>query len=89
MLRAGNHSDIDDAWEVVRAKKDVLSDLPVAGSAWRVQTQVCDAFQHRRLIELDVAVRGLSDRLERSDAVAVVIRRLGMCDSPCASDRPA
>ncbi|CAD1792108.1 MULTISPECIES: hypothetical protein [Xanthomonas] len=89
MLRAGNHSDIDDAWEVVRAKKDVLSDLPVAGSAWRVQMQACDAFQHRRLMELDVAVRGLADWVERNDAVAVFIRRLGMCSSPCASDRPA
>ncbi|PPU40938.1 hypothetical protein XaplCFBP3123_07445 [Xanthomonas arboricola pv. populi] len=30
MLRAGDHSDIDDAWEVVRAKKVCSTDSPAA-----------------------------------------------------------
>ncbi|PPT78821.1 hypothetical protein XaplCFBP3122_01130 [Xanthomonas arboricola pv. populi] len=57
MLRAGDHSDIDDAWEVVCAKKFARRICQRHRSTWRVPSQAVDAFARRRMIDRSVVYR--------------------------------
>ncbi|PPT55168.1 hypothetical protein XarbCFBP8138_12550 [Xanthomonas arboricola] len=54
MLRAGNHSDIDGAWEVVCAKKFARPIRQWLGPMWRVPLRALDECARRKLIDLDV-----------------------------------
>ncbi|QWM99775.1 hypothetical protein DGN21_10975 [Xanthomonas sp. MLO165] len=54
MLRAGNHSDIDDTWEVVCAKKFARPIRQWLGPMWRVPLRALDECARRKLIDLDV-----------------------------------
>lgn len=53
MLRAGNHSDIDDTWEVVCAKS-LLDRFASSGSSVARAFASIDECARRRLIDLDV-----------------------------------